>query len=60
LRIFAFIEDKLHYPVAITQVDENQTPEIAATMDPAHQQCRFPRIARAQLSTTVGPAQVAQ
>ena len=54
------VEDDLRHAVAIAQVDEDDAAEIAAAMDPAHQQGALAGVGGAQLSAGVRAAKVAE
>jgi hypothetical protein len=59
VRLGVFVKDKLGNAFAIAQVDENHSAQIAAAMDPAHEQGSLAGIGGAQLAAVVGAAQVA-
>jgi hypothetical protein len=54
-----FVEDELCDAFAIAQVNENHSAQIAAAMDPAHEQGFLAGIGSAQLPAAVRAAEVA-
>src|SRR5205807_151736 len=53
-------EDHLGDALAVAQIDEDETPEIAPGLDPPHQRDLPPHIRAAEAPVTVGPPPVAE
>jgi hypothetical protein len=58
--VLAFVEDKLGDAVAVTQMDENHTAQIAPPVNPAHEKNRFSDIGRPQSSAAMSTAHLAE